>query len=109
VLLDGHVIADLPLTTLFNGSWVISERTMTSEQIDHLLAHANEWEEWQTNKAAACTDMSSDSSFTHGILLQDLPQYAQALVLRPEDRQMAFNRDESSSLLDLIPDAIEVD
>lgn len=53
VLLDGRIIQELPLPALTDGSWFISNRTMTPRQIAHLLAHADEWEKWRQDPLAA--------------------------------------------------------
>lgn len=59
VLLDGRLILDLSLRTLRDGSWVISHRKMTSGQIQHLLLHASEWEQWHQEKLAECAHESA--------------------------------------------------
>ncbi len=46
VLLQGVVVPSIAIDTLFNGSWLISERTMTAGQIRHLLANAWRVLEW---------------------------------------------------------------
>jgi hypothetical protein len=89
VLLDGRIIADLPLATLFDGSWVISERTMTPRQVHHLLAHAREWEEWLQNKSRrAGAELSGPrSSFADAPPPPHPPQRTYLPASNPDYRQ----------------------
>jgi len=109
VLFDGRIIADLSLVALFDGSWVISERTMTPQQIDHLLAHASESEEWQQNKIAAHTDVSCRCSYAHGVLPQYISQRVHATALRAADLESELSRNGPTRPLHVVAVAIEVD
>lgn len=102
VLLDGRVITNLPLTALIDGSWVISQRTMTLQQIDHLLAHANEWEDWWQNRMAAGADVSGRCGDAQGGRSQDLSRGVHAQALSPEGRRHGFSRDGPARSLDVV-------
>lgn len=46
VLVQGIVIPGMAMAALLDGSWLISARTMTAQQIHHLLGNARRVFEW---------------------------------------------------------------
>lgn len=109
VLLDGRVIVDLPLAGLIDGSWVISGRTMTLRQIEHLLAHAGEWEEWRQDRMAECGDGSGCCGYAQGGWAQDLSQRVQVQAIHPKGRQYGFSGDETTRSMGVVTVDIEGD
>ncbi|MBY0238810.1 MAG: hypothetical protein K2X55_05805 [Burkholderiaceae bacterium] len=107
VLLDGRVIVDLPLAGLIDGSWVISGRTMTLRQIEHLLAHASECV--RQDRMVACGDGSGCCGYAQGGRSQDLLQRVPIPAIGPESRQYGFSGDEATRSLDVATVDIEGD